>query len=137
MARVLIAGCGYLGSALAARLARAGNEVVGIRRNPTSAGLFRSVAMDLAAAAELTTWLSGETGFDAVVCTVAAVARDEHSYRSAYVEALKSLQAGLRATHKIPPLFVFTSSTSVYHQDGGEWVDEETPTRPPAYRGRV
>ena len=53
--RVLIAGCGYVGSALAARLVVAGHEVHGLRRNvdalPTG---VRGVAADLTDRSTLT-----------------------------------------------------------------------------------
>ncbi len=135
--RVLIAGCGYVGRALAEHLSRGGHDVVGIRRRPEMSTTFASVAIDLCADAEVASWLGQQPAFDAAIFTVAASAGDERSYRSAYVDALASFQAGLCATQRRPPLLLFTSSTSVYHHDHGERVDEETPTAPSGFRGRI
>jgi len=32
---------------------------------------------------------------------------------------------------------IFTSSTAVYHQTGGEWVDENSATAPTSFSGRI
>lgn len=127
--RVLIAGCGYLGSALAARLAGQGHEVLGLRRS--AARLPRgvtAVAADLRDAAALAA-LPGR--FDAVVYAAAPAARDDAAYRAAYVEGVEVALATLRFER-----FVLVSSTGVYGQDAGEWVDEASPTEPPSFRGR-
>lgn len=136
MARILVAGCGYVGSALVRRLVEAGHDAVGVRRSASPAP-FRCVRLDLSDGAALTSWLAGEPNFDGVVCTVAAARGDEASYRGAYVEALRALLTSIGATHTKRPLFVFTSSTSVYAQNGGEWVDEASPTEPSGFRGRI
>lgn len=88
-------------------------------------------------ASALRSWLGAEDRFDAVVCSVAATRGDEASYRDAYVETLGALLASVGETHAEHPFLVFSSSTSVYAQDGGEWVDEASPTEPSGYRGRV
>mgnify|MGYP002725889414 CR=1 FL=1 len=42
MARILIAGCGYLGAALGRRLFGASHEVWGLRRGPSGTGVPES-----------------------------------------------------------------------------------------------
>lgn len=134
--RVLVAGCGYVGSALAGRLSAGGDEVVGLRRRAVSAP-FETAALDLCDAEATARWFGRTTRFDAVVSCVAASRGDERAYRSAYLETLAGLQRGLRATHETPPLLLFTSSTSVYAQDAGEEVDEDSETAPTGFRGAV
>lgn len=133
MERVLIAGCGYVGSALAARLAADGHEVWGMRRNPD--GLpegVRPVAADLRDRATLAL----PSGLTAVFYTAAADGGSDDEYRAAYVDGPRNLIAALVARGERPRRVVFTSSTSVYGQTGGEWVDENSPTEPEGFGGR-
>lgn len=126
--RILIAGCGYLGSALAARLAEGGHEVLGLRRRPASLppGVV-PVAVDLRDSAALAA-LPGP--FDAVVYVAAPAGRDDAAYRVVYVEGIAALLGAVRCDR-----FLLASSTAVYAQDAGEWVDEASPTEPRSFRG--
>lgn len=127
--RVLIAGCGYLGGALAAQLAGAGDEVVALRRRPAElAPGVRPFPADLGDAAALRA-LPGP--FDAVVYAAAPGGRDETAYRAVYAAGIANLLAAVRCAR-----FLLTSSTSVYAQDTGEWVDEASPAEPRTFPGR-
>ncbi len=134
MERVLIAGCGYVGSALAARLADEGHEVWGMRRNPDAlpAGV-RPLAADLSDPETLGLLPSGLT---TVFYTVAADGGSDDEYRAAYVDGPRNLLAALVARGERPRRVIFTSSTSVYGQSAGEWVDEDSPTEPEGFGGR-
>lgn len=62
--------------------------------------------------------------------------RDEASYRAIYVDALRRLLAAL--PNPDPALrLIYVSSTAVYGQDAGEWVDEQSATEPVAFNGRI
>ena len=125
MSRVLIAGCGDVGGELARRLLADGHEVYGLRRRThlLPAGV-RPVAADLQDPDSLR---AVPDGLDAVCYAAAA---DEHSpgaYRGAYVDGPRNL---LRAAARGSMLgrVLYTSSTRVYPQHAGEWVDEDSPT---------
>ncbi len=138
MARVLIAGCGYVGSELGRILGDRGHEATGIRRSPGPSTGFPVEALDLLDEGALRRWLGAQqTSFDAVVVTIAAGRGDEDAYREAYVAALRSLQQALLESTTAPPALFVCSSTSVYAQDAGEWVDESSATRPASFRGRI
>lgn len=133
--RVLIAGCGYVGCSLARTLASEGHEVFGLRRDPS--GMpdgVTPVAADLAEGRDLGA-IPG--GLDACVTAISADGRSEAAYEAAYVRALRNLQGVLES--KSPDLrsWVFTSSTAVYGQKSGEWVDENTSTSPSSFTGRT
>lgn len=134
MACVLIAGCGYVGGALAVQLAAAGHVVYGLRRNTKAlpAGV-RPLAFDLAAddPARL------PQGLDAVVYAVGAAAHTEAAYRAAYVDWPVRLLRALAHRERRPGRVVFVSSTGVYHQNAGEWVNEESPAASERFSGRV
>ena len=130
--RVLIAGCGDIGSALGQRLARAGCEVFGLRRQ---AALIpppiHPIAVDLSQPAALRRALPHP--FDAVVVSTTAGHFDAESYRRVYVEGLGNLLQALTGQ----PRVILVSSTSVYHQSAGEWVDEDSPTLPTRFPGQL
>lgn len=132
--RILIAGCGDVGCRLGRRLVAAGFRVWGLRRNPAvlPAG-FEPVAADLTRADTLRELPSD---LDAVVYTAAADGRSDDAYRRTYVEGVENLLAVLEAQASPPRRLVFTSSTGVYGQSGGEWVDEGSVTRPDGFPGR-
>ncbi len=132
MAHVLIAGAGYVGLALAEILVAAGHRVTGLKRTPPVAdhGL-RWLAADVTRPETLAA-LPGD--LDAVVCALAPSGRGEAAYREIYLEGTGNLLAAM-PRRGLPLLLV--SSTGVYGQDGGEWVDEDTPPAPVTPSGRI
>ena len=133
--RVLIAGCGDVGSALGVELAAQGHEVFGLRRNvralPES---LQPVAADLGRPESLAEL---PPNLDAVVYAAAADRTDETAYRSAYVDGVDHLVAALVAQKQQPRCLLFTSSTGVYGQSSGEWVDESSATEPRRFTGSL
>jgi nucleoside-diphosphate-sugar epimerase len=130
---VLIAGCGYVGCALAELLRKRGHAVTGLRRN--AAALpdgIAPLAVDMADA-QATKHALGDRSFDWVVYAAAADGRDEAAYRSAYVDGLRHVLEAVRVRERL----VFTSSTAVYGQNDGEEVDEESDTRPSRFTGEI
>jgi nucleoside-diphosphate-sugar epimerase len=134
MTRVLIAGYGYVGTALGGRLAAAGHEVWGLRRS--AAGFppgVHSVAADLT---KPQTLRHLPRDLEVVFYTAAADGADEAAYRAIYVDGLRHLLEALVEQRQAPRRVVFTSSTAVYAQSHGEWVDETSPTEPQHFTGR-
>jgi nucleoside-diphosphate-sugar epimerase len=135
MARLLIVGCGYVGAVLAERALRAGDAVFGVRRSdaplPDGVEVIRADVSTPLATGCL------PDGIDDVVYAVAAKSRDEAVYRSAYVDGLRNVIDALLRAPRPPRRLVFTSSTAVYGQHDGEWVDESSPTEPAGHRGAI
>lgn len=128
MANVLIAGCGYVGTALGNRLAAEGHTVWGLRRRPvTLPPSVRPFAADLTSPKTLQTL---PPALDVVFYTAAADSQDDAAYRAVYVEGLRNLLDALLLQHQHPRRVLFTSSTGVYAQSCGEWVDETSPAEP-------
>lgn len=126
--RLLVAGCGYIGSAFAEAAAARGATVFGARRS--AASLPRGVTPLRFDLAEPDTFPPLPDGIDAVVYSVSADHHTHDAYHAAYVASLKNLLAALQGTRQTPFL-VFISSTGVYPHERGEWVDESTPSRGP------
>ena len=126
---ILIAGCGWLGSAVAAQLLARGDRVTGIRSDPGRAEGLRSLgieplALDLAdpdAADRI------PPGVEAILALQAAGSGPE-AYCRAYLQANATLvraaaRLGLKA-------LVYSSSTGVFGQRDGSEVDEASPPAP-------
>lgn len=133
---VVIAGCGDVGSRLASQLLAAGWEVHGLRRNVSRLpeGVI-GIAGDLFKKDCPDTWPIG--GVDYLVYCAAATDHDEAGYRKAYVEGLQHVLEWLDDYGQQPKQLVFVSSSSVYGQQNGEWVDETSPTQALGYSGQV
>jgi nucleoside-diphosphate-sugar epimerase len=135
MANVLIAGCGYVGTALGVRLAEEGHVVWGMRRSGIGLPpLIRHLEADLTAPHTLEDL---PPGIDVVFYTAAADGADEASYRAVYVDGMRHLLDALGHQRQSPRRLFFTSSTAVYPQSDGEWVDEASRTEPAHFTGRL
>ena len=128
MANILIAGCGYVGSALAERLTQEGHQVYALRRRAKAPPPgVEGIQADLTRPETLAA-LPARLEF--VFYTAGAAAFTEQAYRAAYVDGLRHLCDALGARQQPPKRIFFTSSTGVYHQRAGEAVDESSPTLP-------
>jgi nucleoside-diphosphate-sugar epimerase len=131
---ILLAGCGDLGTEAGLRVAAAGHRVVGWRRSPEKLpAAIEGVAADLGSA-DLPPVPADTT---AVVVAVAADSPTEAAYQAAYVDGLKHVLAALERDGVTPRRVLFVSSTAVYGDAAGGWVDESTTTTPGGFSGRV
>ncbi len=117
MAKILIIGCGDIGSRLAQVLSDKGHQVTGLKRHPPDGNSnINYVSADITKPA----MLDGlPDDFEQIFFIVSADGRNEHSYRAIYETGLDHCLAKFP---KQPWLLV--SSTSVYGQSKGEWIDE-------------
>lgn len=137
--RLVIFGCGYVGSALAdAALAR-GAQVTALTRNAEKAARLRArgltvVEGDLADAR----WHDAiAPGADIVVNTVSAADPSPAGYRRSYVDGMRSILRWAERGERPVGTFIYTSSTGVYPQGGGVEVDEESPTDGASPTGKI
>ncbi len=136
MANVLIAGCGYVGSALAERLSAAGHSVWGLRRNPSRLpACVHAIGADLARRQDLGTALPNNV--DTVFFLAAADRSSEEAYRAIYVDGLANLIAAIESRELSPRRLFVTTSTAVYGQHDGEWLDEASATEPARFTGKL
>ena len=132
--RVLIAGCGYVGAALGRALADDSHGVWGLRRHPVSLPEeILPITADLGAAASLADL---PADLDHVFYMASPGGAADAFYRTAYVEGLSNLLDALAAQGQRPDRVFFVSSTAVYAQQRGEWIDETSPTEPSRFSGR-
>jgi len=126
--RVLIVGCGDLGTRAGLLLAAGGHVVFGLRRRaelipapiqPIAADIHHIEALALPAV-------------DAIVVSLTPDQRNEAGYRATYVESLHALIKTFPGTR-----LIFVGSTAVYGDHAGAWVDERSVCAPSEFNGRV
>lgn len=133
---ILIAGCGDIGSRLARRLLGNAWTVHGLRRDVSQLpDGVRKVAGNLFDPQLPEQW--PRTGIDYLVYCATPSQRDETGYRQAYVEGLRHVLGWLKECAQRPRRIIFVSSSGVYGQTEGEWVDETSATQPATFTGRV
>lgn len=131
MRRILIAGCGDLGRALGSVLAARGEQVFGLRRDASRLpAAITPVAGDLARPHGLR---AVPREIDVLVYTASADAFEDDAYRRAYVDGVGNILAAVNRERL--QRIVFVSSTAVYGQDDGAWVDEDSATVPAGFSG--
>ncbi len=135
MSRILVVGSGDIGGGLAQSLAAKQHEVWGLRRSdkPVGAGVT-TLSADVADMESLIGILPEP--IDYLVYSVASPEFSEAGYDKFYVQGLTHVLALLKQMHVTPKRVFFVSSTSVYHQHDGSWVDESTDVQPTAFAGK-
>ena len=132
MAKVLIAGFGDVGRRLARLLTQSGHEVLaGCRSEPEAEFRDLWVSLDLLQAETFDQKLSE---VDFVVYLPTPGARSEEAYRHIFCDGLHNLFEFVGADQA---QWIFVSSTGVYGQCEGEFVDEKSVTNPKRYSGQI
>jgi nucleoside-diphosphate-sugar epimerase len=132
--RVLLAGCGDIGLRVAQRLHARGDEVWALRRHPPAPGDdgIHWLRADLTRRHSLHGLPAGITQ---LVYLPTPDRRDPAAYRATFVDGLRHLLDALAATSLRRVMLV--SSSAVYGEHAGDWVDEDTPPAPPGFNGAV
>ncbi len=132
--KVVVAGVGFVGLATARLFHAAGWEVLGLTHSAESAERlagepFAVGACDIAVR-ESVEQLSATA--DVVIHCASSSHGGADAYRAVYLEGARNLLTVLA-----PKRLIFTSSTSVYGQTDGAWVDETSATDPSRETGRI
>jgi nucleoside-diphosphate-sugar epimerase len=129
---VMIVGCGYLGRRAARRWREQGRTVYALTRSNAEelrAAGIEPIVGDVLNADSL-------RHFPDVGTLLYAVGLDRtagHSMRDVYVSGLQNVLAKTMSITRI----IYVSSTSVYGQTDGSWVDESSPTEPFESSGKI
>jgi len=135
--RVAILGCGYIGLELGRQL-QSDHEVVGVRRSASGIEAIESAGFD-AVQADVTAEesLSVVPDVDWLVFAASSGGRGAEVARDVYVEGLETAIDHFWARENAPERLVYTSSTGVYGDHDGEWVDETTELDPQTEKTEV
>ena len=131
----LVFGCGYLGQRAAKRWVDSGDRVFGVTRDPQRAEELRAMKM-IPVVADVTQpdTLNELPAADTVLV---AIGMDRSAYsdiRVVYVDGLRNVIQHLpvQTGH-----LIYISSTGVYGDFGGAWIDENAPTQPTREGGKA
>ncbi len=133
--RKLIIGCGYLGERVAQRWLSEGCEVWALTRSESHASRLAKSGLNALVGDVMD--LSSLQRFPHTETILYAVGFDrasKSSKRTIYVEGLRNVLAEVRRKCR---QFVYISSTSVYGQNSGEFVDELSSVSPSEENGRI
>lgn len=132
MPKVLIVGCGNLGTAVAMRLQQA-HEVIGLRQScqPLPHGM-QTIQADVTQSHTLSQLEKLNPNF--IIYCVAASAQTDENYRAHYVQGLRNVLATQSQNTNLQHVF-FVSSTRVYGQNAQEILDENTLAIPADFGG--
>ncbi|MGE3314181.1 MAG: NAD-dependent epimerase/dehydratase family protein [Planctomycetaceae bacterium] len=131
----LIFGCGYFGLRVARKWIAAGDPVFATTRSHDRAELFRREGIEPVIAD--VTDVSSLKSLPEVETVLYAVSYDRHSGASRRAVYVDGIANAVDAMHGRFQRWISISSTSVYGQDRGEWVDENSPCEPVAENGRI
>jgi nucleoside-diphosphate-sugar epimerase len=131
----LIFGCGYLGERVARKWRDAGNDVAVVTRSVGRANAFRQSGYE-AIVADVTQpeTLSQLPVADSVLFAVGFDRASEKSIQQVYADGMSNVLAALPAK---TGRFIYISTTGVYGQADGDWVDEATAPDPQREGGRA
>ncbi len=136
--RLVIFGCGYVGSEMAREGVGRGLHVTALTRNEAKAVALQSAGVEVVVAdLAANDWhqrIAG--GADFVVNCVSSGGAGMAGYRRSYVDGMDSVVRWAR-TRGAAGTIVYTGSTSVYPQDGGVRVDETASISAAPERGQI
>ena len=137
MTRVAVLGCGYVGLELGRQLAP-DHDVVGVRRSTSGVERIERAGFD-AIQADVTDPddLARVPNVDWVVFAASSGGRGADAAREIYVDGFRTAIETFGAREQSPGRLVYTSSTGVYGDHDGEWVDEDTPIEPTTEKTEV
>ena len=135
--QTLLLGYGDIADRVAQRLSAIKSQVTGVCRTPGNKPVRPSVdlvAADLNNEQEL--YQLFKQKWDNVVITLTPKKEADDSYHQGYVVPCRHLQQVLsQQTHQ--PTIIYVSSTGVYAQRNGEWIDENSVTAPTSDSGQA
>jgi nucleoside-diphosphate-sugar epimerase len=137
MYTILVAGAGYTGGTIARFFTAKKQRVYALTRSAEKAKSFESegirpLIMDLTKPETV----MGLPQAQFVVIAVAPDDRTEEAYRRTYVEGVGNLLTALQKDTR-PLLVVYLSSTGVWPDQGGGWVDESMRAIPDSERSQI
>lgn len=133
---IAIIGCGYIGSSVAEHFSKLGHHVTTTTRSTKRLDRLKDIShksLILHGKDENEIELLIQEN-DVLILTVAADSPDQ--YEDAYLTTAQSIRYAATASH-YPKTLIYTSSSSVYGDHHGRWVDEQSELLNKSEEGQI
>ncbi len=134
--KIAIAGCGYVGTALARLWHKIGHDVTVTTTTPEKVSNLQEIAQRVVIVQGDDLNKLEEVVQDREIVVLSVGARKRGTYRQTYLETAKNLVLALKEAPKVQQL-IYTSSYAVLGDKEGAWVDEESPVTPVNENGEI
>lgn len=131
MAGIVLIGLGDLGTVIATEALQTGIAVTAMRRQAKSLPGVNLLQHDAT-----TPWPAISGSFSDLVLCIAPDNSSVAAYQNAYITIARQALNWLKQQPQAPHVWL-VSSTSVYGQQQGEWVDEDSPRLPERSTARI
>jgi nucleoside-diphosphate-sugar epimerase len=134
VAKILVVGCGDIGGVLAENLVNDGNDVTGLRRTiPEKKTAVKYLSVDVANTEQV---INLSLNFDQVIYILSPESGDIAAYEVVFSKGVDNVLNAFKSKNPTAA-FTFVSSSRVYGQQNGEWINEESITTPTDERGKI
>jgi nucleoside-diphosphate-sugar epimerase len=145
--KITIIGCGYVGTAIAQRLAfgeiakiwsKAGHHLTLTTTTPGKISQLSTIASEVVILQgnDRDTMTKVIEDREVILFTVGAKQRDPDTYRQAYLETANNLVAAVQQTNTVKQI-IYTGTHAVLGNQQGQWVDEQCPYNPLNENGEI
>lgn len=133
--KVLFIGCGDIAQRAANEM-QSHFECFGLKRQPSNLPEYIQPITANAANAQQLLSVASE-GFDIWIATITPGEFTEQAYKDSYIAVARSMAETVSKLQNLPRLIIWVSSTSVYGDFKGAWVNEETQPQPNTFSGDI
>lgn len=133
--KILFIGCGDIAQRTAKQVSK-NYDCFGLRRNPED--LPSAITPIMADASDPQQLLSvASNKFDIWIATITPAEFTRQAYQQSYLAVAQAMAQTVNALPQAPKLIIWVSSTSVYGDNNGDWVDETTKPNPVTFSGEI
>lgn len=129
--KLVIIGCGYVGSRVSRHWFEAGHDVTVTTTTPEKVPELQAIANQVVVLTgnDLTSLKKLVADQDLVLVTVGSKKRTPDLYRQAYLETIRNVIAAINANSGVRQL-IYTSSYGIINEKSGNTIDETVTVRP-------
>ena len=132
--KIGILGCGYVGKALLSQFKQTGNQVFATTRKSERVAELGSISHHVHLLKQEADYIAFMKDLTILIICVAPDSSSD--YRSTYLGTIKQVTQLLSKSPSLQQI-IYTSSSSVYGEYQGEWVDENTTCKPLNENGQI
>ncbi len=129
--KIVIIGCGYVGSAIARLWQQQGHQVIVTTTSPEKVATLKTIASEvvIAQGGDLDVLKQVIKDQKIILLCTAAKQRTVESYRQSYLATAKNIIRAIKDTSSVKQL-IYTSSYGILGNKNGAWTDEAAPVEP-------